>query len=315
MKPGQLEQLVDALLNDGQGCQSDRASPPKNQRRFAIGCIYPEVFVAAQAGAKSRPTQTECLFCPRAGSSEIEVTVRFLQSRSCDVGKVRESFYRWPLRYEPAFDRVRAFEVNRTCFQSKRETIQREISANIQPGGYPNFVPFIFPAARTLEPIRDEAERVVAVIVRHQPAIAGAIELAVEPAEAGGAFRLTLRIVNRSSVTETEQQDFESVRPRTFASAHAILRAHAAEFISLNDPPPAYAAAATACEHAGLWPVLLGDEAARERDVMLAAPTILPDYPRLVTAGTGSLFDRLEEFAAGPIAAGASDRVEMPVSL
>ena len=299
MKSGQLEQLIDAVLLDGHSHESGSAPSRSTAPRFTIGCIYPEVFTANQADVKTRTTQTECLFCPHSSHGEIEVTVRFLQSLSRTVGRVRQPVPDWPARREPPVDLVAALEIEHAVFASGLESIRREITASIQPGSEPIFVPFIFLGCRTLEPLRDASDQVVAFIVRQQPAIAGAVELSTEPAGTGGAFRLKVRVVNRSSVTPSEQRDLESVRPRTFTSAHAILHAHAADFISLNDPPPPYAQAAAACENVGLWPVLLGDQARQAHDAMLAAPTILPDYPPIATEAADRLFDRLEEFATG----------------
>jgi hydrogenase maturation protease len=78
---------------------------------------------------------------------------------------------------------------------------------------------------------------------------------------------------------------------RTFASTHTILHTPHAHFISLIDPPEAYAAAATACRNIGTWPVLVGDEAQKDRDTMISSPIILYDYPRIAPESPGDLFD------------------------
>ncbi len=62
-------------------------------------------------------------------------------------------------------------------------------------------------------------------------------------------------------------------------------------FVSLTDPPPALAEAAAACENSGTWPVLVGEEGAR--DTLLSSPIILCDYPRIAaesseTCSTGA---------------------------
>jgi len=95
-------------------------------------------------------------------------------------------------------------------------------------------------------------------------------------------------------MTGAEQDDSDAILLCTFASTHTILRTSGAEFISLTDPPPDYAPAATGCENIGTWPVLVGDEKAQERDTMLSSPIILPDYPQIAPESAGDLCDGLE---------------------
>src|SRR4029077_20714175 len=64
--------------------------------------------------------------------------------------------------------------------------------------------------------------------------------------------------------------------------------------ISLLDPDPQYENAAKACRNIGCWPVLVGDEAKRERDTMLSSPIILYDYPKIAAERAGDLFDSTE---------------------
>jgi hypothetical protein len=98
----------------------------------------------------------------------------------------------------------------------------------------------------------------------------GAVDAASE--ESGGLLRLKLRISNRSDAG--------------LLSCHALLRAEAGSFVSSADPR------AAVCDHAGLWPVLVGSAPAR--DLVLAAPIILPDYPTVAPESPGDLFDGTE---------------------
>jgi hydrogenase maturation protease len=106
--------------------------------------------------------------------------------------------------------------------------------------------------------------------------------------------RITVRILNRTPLTEAELADPNAVLLGTFASAHTILEAQGAEFISLTDPPPDCALAATGCDNIGTWPVLVGDEEAGQRDMMLSSPIILYDYPKVAAESPGNLCDALE---------------------
>jgi hypothetical protein len=77
-----------------------------------------------------------------------------------------------------------------------------------------------------------------------------------------------------------------------FASTHLILSVRGAEFVSLVDPPEFLRAAAGGCENVGTWPVLVGRP--EVRDMMLSAPIILADYPRVAPESPGDFFDATE---------------------
>ncbi len=102
-----------------------------------------------------------------------------------------------------------------------------------------------------------------------------------------GLLRLTVEIVNTTPWTGGGGRS-EALR-RSFCSAHAVLAARRARFISLTDPPVALREAAAGCVNDGVWPVLVGP--AGSDDMMLASPIILEDHPRIAPESPGDLFD------------------------
>ncbi len=116
-----------------------------------------------------------------------------------------------------------------------------------------------------------------------------------------GWFEARARRLNDSCVMLTVRVENATVaggggRPeellRTFTSCHLALRAEGPRFVSPVDPPKALEAASGACENVGLWPVLIGK--AGSRDVVLASPIILYDYPQVAAESPGDLFDGTE---------------------
>src|SRR6185295_5699830 len=79
---------------------------------------------------------------------------------------------------------------------------------------------------------------------------------------------------------------------RSFVSTHTILTAQNGDFISLLDPPERFREAAGGCSNVGAYPVLVGDEGAR--DCMLSSPIILYDYPQIAPESAGNLYDGTE---------------------
>jgi hypothetical protein len=84
--------------------------------------------------------------------------------------------------------------------------------------------------------------------------------------------RLTVTIRN---TTPWVGEDREEALRHALCSTHALLEG--GRFVSATEAP--------GCEHAGLWPVLVG------ADSMLASPIILEDHPRIAPESPGDLFD------------------------
>lgn len=272
-----VDQVVAAVLYEGYILYPYRASSKKNRQRFTFGRVYPEAYNRAQDGAEPCAIQTECL--AQNPSAGLEISVRFLQ----------------PMWREVLVDGavVPELEVDGKLMQTWQEAVEREV--RVPALGVrellenPRQHEFAFSASESREP---EISPGVA-IRRRQEAIAGVIEIAAEAIDSD-VSKITVRVVNRTPIPAAALGDQDAVLMRTFASTHTILHVRDGNFLSVLDPPGAYAAAAAACRNLGTWPVLVGDEAKRERDAMLSSPIILYDYPMIAPESSGELFDSLE---------------------
>jgi hypothetical protein len=290
-----IDTVVQAVLYEGYILYPYRASAKKNRQRFTFGRVYPEAYNLAQSGAEPSLMQTQCLV-EAPPSATVEVTVRFLQPMTRDIGALAAPLPKLPAPDNPDFFHVvPQLEIEGQLYQSWQEAVERTIrvptltlSASGDPEGQK--IPFSLIASRTIEPILDHRQHIAGVIVRRQEAVEGAVELTAEPV-GEAAFRITVRIVNRSPVPVAFLDDTNEIVMRTFASTHTILHAKGGEFISLIDPPAAYTQAAAACRNIGTWPILVGDEAKKERDAMVSSPIILYDYPKIAPESAGDLFD------------------------
>jgi hydrogenase maturation protease len=122
-------------------------------------------------------------------------------------------------------------------------------------------------------------------VVRAWRSLRGRVDVAVEPLR-DGLHRVTVRVAN---TTPWDGGDRDDALRSAFCSAHAVLSAAGGAFVSATDPPQELSKAAAACEHVGVWPVLVGEQGSRE--TMLASPIILEDYPQIATESPGDLFD------------------------
>ncbi|MEO9190480.1 MAG: hypothetical protein ABI224_10855, partial [Acetobacteraceae bacterium] len=132
---------------------------------------------------------------------------------------------------------------------------------------------------------------IAGALVRTACALSGRLMVSAERV-ADGVFRLTVRAGNVTPLAPTERTDRTLAQRYSFASTHLLLGATGGAFVSLMDPPPHLAEAAAGCDNQGVWPVLVG--APDQRAMMLAAPIILYDYPRIAAESPGDLFDGTE---------------------
>jgi hydrogenase maturation protease len=288
-----VDKVVNAVLYEGYILYPYRASSKKNQReRFTFGRVYPKAYSDAQAGAEPSAMQTECLVRNESRDALLEISLRFLQPSARDIGKLREPVNQ--LADDVSFEIVPELKVNDQLYQTWQEAIEREASlpASSLNEASERDEAFRFPATRTLESIR-EGKKIVGVILRRSEAIAGKIQLTTCRID-DKVMKITVRVINESSIDNDKLDNQNEVIMRTFASTHAILHAKGGDFISLLDPAPEYEQAAKECKNIGCWPVLVGEEEKRERDTMLSSPIILYDYPKIAAESVGDLFDGTE---------------------
>jgi len=195
----------------------------------------------------------------------------------------------------PDFEVVPDFRVGEQLYQTWQEVVEQKVEV-------PTFAlrekwqtthEFQFPSSRAVEPIRGDDGKISAVLVRRQDAVRGVIEVVAQPVD-DVVFKITVRILNRTPVPPNDLENQSAIIMRTCTSTHTILHTQGGEWLSLTDPPPAYAEATAACKNIGTWPVLVGDQSKHERDAMLSSPIILYDYPQIAPESPGDLFDGLE---------------------
>lgn len=112
--------------------------------------------------------------------------------------------------------------------------------------------------------------------------------IAIEPGRAS-VFKVRVRIENHTPVAHVDPRRILAL---TLLSTHTVFGVEGGTFLSLIDPPEDVRPLANACRNRGAWPVLIGDPT--RRDMILAAPIILYDYPQVAAESPGDLFDATE---------------------
>jgi hypothetical protein len=124
-------------------------------------------------------------------------------------------------------------------------------------------------------------------VVGTREEIRGSVEISAE--QCGGCFRIRVVVAN---VTNFASENRADSLMRSMVSVHTILGSGNGKFISLLDPPARFNDAVAACTNIGAWPVLAGDEDAR--DIVLSSPIILYDHPQVAAESPGDLYDATE---------------------
>ncbi len=280
-----VERLVLALLYEGYILYPYRASSKKNQQRFTFGRVYPEVYSRSQNGVEPCRMQTECLVS-EISQAELTVRVRFLQPIWREILTRTSEGKNFAVVPE-----IRRANERLLTWQ---EAIERQIDLPAaEPrllSESPHVVEFAFPASEQIANHPDDDS--IRIRLRNDP-LQGTVELTAE-AVGCNLWKLRICVVNTTSVAESFLNDQDAIVMRTCASTHTVLTVTGGEFVSLLEPPDTLREIALACKNIGTWPVLVGDEKACERNVLLSSPIILYDYPKVATESPGDLFDGTE---------------------
>ena len=286
-----VEAVVRAVLYEGYILYPYRPSSVKNQQRWTFGGVYPPGYTALDPSSPST-MQTECLLRADPGCA-VEVHVRFLQLVRRALGALAQPAEAMPPL--AAFSRVTVLSVGEQHFQAWEEAVERDVAvpalAVARLAAETTQIPFSFPAAETVEPIRDADGRIAGALIRTSADVDGLLTIGAEEV-APAVYRLTVHIENRTPFAAPKADPRAEAQWRAFASTHTVLGVEGGAFLSLIDPPEALAEAAAACSNQGTWPVLAGPEG--EAAMMLSSPVILYDYPQVAPESPGDLYDATE---------------------
>ncbi|MBX7172512.1 MAG: hypothetical protein K1X72_16210 [Pyrinomonadaceae bacterium] len=160
-------------------------------------------------------------------------------------------------------NKVEKLEVDGQFFETWDEVIERKIETS-------ETTDFIFESEVFAEILADGKAK----FVRQINQITGRIEIEKERIREN-LQRFTVKIFNLS---ETEK----------FISGHAILSVENAQFVSLLEYADEFENEVKALQQKNLFPVLI------EKNIMLASPIILYDYPQVAPESVGDFYDATE---------------------
>jgi hypothetical protein len=266
MSLDEVRRVADAVLYEGYILYPYRASAQKNRSRWQFGVLMPPGYAAADPSESSR-LQAECVFEHR-GNPAVGITVRFLQVQRRRTESAADAAV-VPATWDEAAEREVAVTVNATDLF-----------------GQGSVVPFGVPGGE-----EDETMAGARVTRRREP-LTGSVSVRATPLPGPWqAARLAVRVMNES-FCQGRPASRDAALPAALVAAHVIMTVSGGAFLSMTDPPEWAREEVAACQSTGCWPVLAGADDSRQ--VMLAAPIILPDYPQVARESPGELYDGTE---------------------
>jgi hypothetical protein len=266
----EVRRVADAVLYEGYILYPYRASSQKNRSRWQFGVLMPPRY-AAEDQSETSAQQAECVIEHR-GQPTVDVLLRFLQvqrRRSVDAAPDGPTGNDMPPVWDEAVE---------------REVSVHATSAALLDGG--TVARFTVPGGADVESVPGGR------LVRRRAQLAGSVSVHATPLPGPWqAARLSVRVTNESG-DACAPASREAALPFALVAAHMIITVTDGAFISMTDPPEWASPSVAGCENKGCWPVLAGP--AGSRQVMLAAPIILPDHPQVAPESPGELYDGTE---------------------
>ena len=293
-----IDKIAETVLYEGYILYPYRASSRKNYERFTFGRVYPRAYSLVQNGMEPFAMQTECLLRGRIQAPGLRIRLRFLHPMARTIGLLSSPACELPNDVSlDCFSLVPELRIEDRLFQSWHEAVEREAVYSHEHldvlATNPVSLPLDFADSFAMEPIRDREGRVIAAILRQKRRLTGGMKISAQRVD-GEVFKIRVRVENLTDLDEAAADQKNEVLLRTFASTHTIFESEQGEFLSLTDPPTAYARAAESCINVGTWPVLVGDKKRGRANSVLSSPIILYDYPEIAVESAGEFFDGTE---------------------
>jgi hypothetical protein len=260
MSLDEARRVADAVLYEGYLLYPYRASAAKNRSRWQFGVLGPP-HATAEAFAEPPSLSMTCLLSSPVRVPAVTLHLRFLQLQ---VREVQDGSHR----------AVPSLTVAGRTYLSWDEAVAHEIAMPLASSSAIDV-----PGGQDVEDLAGDAR----ILRRRRPLTLG-VRTTVEPD--GDLLRLTVSVTNEHAGRVSDKA--EAIRHSPIGT-HLLLEAKDATFVSLLDPPPEAEAAAGRCHQNRCWPVLAGSG-----DLLLGAPIILYDNPRIADQSPGELFDGTE---------------------
>ena len=264
MKLDDAMTVADAVLFEGYALYPYRASSAKNRYRWQFGVLAPRAW-SEGGGGDPWWQETQCLLAPADRPVRLQGLLRFMRLCRREGGSSAQ-VVPWD---EGELQKVE-FEAPLSAVTDDGELV----------------VPFRLAGRSGFD------DGTGSETLQTWP-LAGVVRVCAEPVweVATPLVRVRARIENVTAWITPGETRNEALRA-SLLGTHLFLGVEGGDFLSLIDPPAWAAAAAAGCRNVRTYPVLAGS--AGRNDLLLSAPVILEDHPRVAPESPRDLFDATE---------------------
>jgi hypothetical protein len=274
--------VADTVLFEGYMLYPYRANDAKNQVRWQFGVLAPPAFADLDPSERSW-LRTECVL--EGQDVTLTVRVRFLQVQR----RVVEA------RTSDGFRRVERLDVGDATYLPWDEAVVCETDEAFR---LPGLDTVSAERVRTVDGGIDVEEltaggAVVGRLVRERLRLTARVRVEAELLPGPfGVRRLRVRVENGTPWTPPVGPRRPDALCRALVAAHLLLEADGGAFVSQLDPPEWARGYVAGCDPVGAFPVLAGTS--DTRNLMLASPIILYDYPQVAPESASTFCDATE---------------------
>jgi hypothetical protein len=276
--------VADATLFEGYVLYPYRASARKNQLRWQFGVLCPPEY-ARSSGSERFSMRTEVIVDAQRDAL-LHVRIRCLHvqrrtvERSDDGGAtfVAAASIRHDGRDIISWD------------EAEEQTIDLDPLAVGAAARTEFEQQFALPAVSSVELLSDGATTIGRVL-RSRQHVDALARVAVVALRGSRRFKVTVDVVNTTEWDEPSATR-DMAMGKSLIAVHTLLAVDNASFVSLLEPQPDAEVAVASCCNEGTFPVLIGDDAAR--NLMLSSPIILYDFPAVAPESAGDFCDATE---------------------
>ncbi|MEY2446381.1 MAG: hypothetical protein QOE00_2961, partial [Ilumatobacteraceae bacterium] len=263
-----------------------RASAQKNQLRWQFGVLAPRHY-AEDSGSERWSMRTQVIVDPGDGAT-LHVRLRCLQVQR----RVLERTADGGTTFEPTDSLDHDGRTIMPWDEAREREIDVEPIALFAADGVSFRHEFVLPQDDDVELLRDHRAAIVGRAIRRCEEVRGAVR--VNATSIGDDRPLLQVTIDVENITDWAPHgaDRDTAMRRSLVAVHTLLAVDDATFESLLEPAEAAEQAVARCDNQGTFPVLIGDQAAR--DVMLSSPIILYDFPAVAPESAGQFCDSTE---------------------
>ncbi|MFD0900274.1 hypothetical protein [Actinomadura sediminis] len=281
--------VADAILYEGYLLYPYRRSSGKNRVRWQFGVLTPRSWADAHGlddtgvagSAESWWQQTECLL-EASDDAAITCRLRFLQVQRRTVERRRP---------DGTFEDVAALGPHVPFDEAVPHEFDVAAPLADLLAGERRFA-VRAPAGEEHEDVAPPGRPGGGRVVRRRLDVDAVVTLSASRCDAPFPLhRLRVRVENGHTADRAAASRDEALRWSLLA-AHTMIAAVDGAFVSLLDPPQWAEHATRECANVHAFPVLAGPEG--ERGLVLSAPILLYDHPRIAPESPGDLHDATE---------------------